>query len=138
MLKRIFPKRHLVPGLVLFACLSVAFAPPMAAQTSGMGALTGRVIDASSNAIASATVTATSAENGQSRRATTGTDGTYKVDLPSAGTYQVKFEAEGFKTVEIPSVTLNRTETAVVDGKLEAGRVPCRRACRDKEHADGI
>jgi hypothetical protein len=86
-----------------------------------MGALTGRVIDASGNAVANATVTATSAENGQSRSATTGTDGTYKVDLLPLGTYQVKFEAEGFKTVEIPSVTVNGTETAVVDGKLEAG-----------------
>ena len=124
MLKRIFPKRHLVPGLVLFVCLSAAFAPPMAAQASGMGALTGRVIDASGNAIASAIVTATSAENGQSRSATTGTDGTYKVDLPSPGTYQVKFEAAGFKTVEIPSVTLNGTETTVVDRKLETGEPP--------------
>ena len=37
------------------------------------------------------------------------------------GNYRVKFEAAGFKPVEIPTVTVNGTETAVLDAKLEAG-----------------
>jgi hypothetical protein len=82
--------------------------------------LTGRVTDASGGVVANAVVTATSVDAGQTQRATTGTDGTYKLDLPP-GNYRVKFEAAGFKTVEIPSATVSGAETAVLDGKLEVG-----------------
>ncbi len=122
MLRKIFRNRHSgVPGLVFLACLSVAFAPPLIAQTAGMGALTCRVTDASGNTVANATVTATSTDNGQIRSATTGTDGTYKFDSLPPGNYRLKFEAAGFKTLEISSVTVNGTATAVLDEKLDAG-----------------
>jgi hypothetical protein len=98
-------------------CLSVAFAPSLMAQTAGTGALTGRVTDASGNVIANATVTATSVDTGQISSATTGANGSYKFDLP-AGTYRVKFEAAGFKTMEMLSATVNGTEAAVLDEKL--------------------
>jgi hypothetical protein len=91
------------------------------AQTAGTGKLTGRVIDASGNAIANATVTATCADNGQMRSATTPTDGSYSFDGLPIGNYRLKFEAAGLKTLEIPSATVNGTETAVLDEKLEAG-----------------
>jgi len=88
------------------------------AQTAAKSALTGRVTDASGSAVANATVTATSIEIGQMQSATTGPDGTYKLDL-APGNYRVKLEATGFKTVEIPSVTVRGAETTVPDEKLE-------------------
>ncbi|MGO9402816.1 MAG: carboxypeptidase-like regulatory domain-containing protein [Terriglobales bacterium] len=91
------------------------------ARTTGTGALAGRVIDASGNTVANATVTATNADNGQVRSATTATDGSYRLDGLPPGNYRLKFEAAGFKTLEIPSTTVNETETAVLDEKLEAG-----------------
>ena len=122
MLRKIFRTRHSgVPGLIFLVCLSVAFAPSLIAQTAGMGALTGRVIDASGNAVANTTVTATSVDNGQVRSATTATDGSYSFDGLSGGNYRLKFEASGFKTLEIPSAIVNGTETAVLDEKLDAG-----------------
>jgi hypothetical protein len=122
MLRKIFRYRHRgVPGLVFLVCLPIAFAPSLMAQTAGMGALTGKVIDASGKAVANATVTATSTEKGQIRSAITGTDGSYKFDGLPPGNYRLNFEAAGFKTLEIPSATVNATETAVLDGKLEAG-----------------
>ena len=122
MLRKIFRNRQYgVPGLVFFVCLSVAFAPFLMAQTAGTGKLTGRVIDASGNAIANATVTATCADNGQMRSATTPTDGSYSFDGLPIGNYRLKFEAAGLMTLEIPSATVNGTETAVLDEKLEAG-----------------
>jgi hypothetical protein len=108
-----------VPGLVV-VFLFVTLAPSVAAQTAGTGALTGRVTDASGGAVSNVTVTATSVDTGQVRNAITGTDGAYRFDLMPPGNYRVKFEATGFKPVEIPSATINGTETAVLDGKLEA------------------
>jgi hypothetical protein len=89
------------------------------AQTSGMGALTGKVTDGMGGVIANATVTATSADNSQTRSTTTGTDGTYKFDGLAPGDYRLKFEAAGFKTLGIPAATVSGTEAAVLDEKLE-------------------
>ncbi|MGO9083632.1 MAG: carboxypeptidase-like regulatory domain-containing protein [Candidatus Sulfotelmatobacter sp.] len=120
MLRKIFRKwQSPVPGFLIVCLVSVS-APSLVAQTAETGALTGRVTDASGGVVADATVTATSVATGQARRATTGSDGTYKLDV-APGNYRVKFEAAGFKTVEIPSVTASGTETAVLDEKLEAG-----------------
>src|ERR1039458_597717 len=124
MLRTIFRNQHsaVPPGLV-FVYLLVVLAPSLMAQTAGIGALTGRVTDPSGAVVANVTVTATSVDNGQTRSVTTGTDGTYKLDGLPAGNYRVKFEASGFKSVELPSAAVNETETAVLDTKLEIGEV---------------
>jgi hypothetical protein len=106
--------------ILVAVCLLVTLAPLLMGQTSGSGVLTGKVTDASANAVASAAVTATNVDNGQARTATTGADGTYKFDLLPSGIYRVKFEAAGFNTKEIPSTTVSGSATAVVDQKLEA------------------
>ncbi|HEY6304229.1 MAG TPA: carboxypeptidase-like regulatory domain-containing protein [Terriglobales bacterium] len=79
------------------------------------------MVDASGNGIANATVTATSIDNGQARTAGTGPDGSYRFEGLLPGKYRLKFEADGLKELEIPSATVNGTETAVPDAKLEAG-----------------
>jgi hypothetical protein len=71
--------------------------------------------------LANATVTATSIDTGQTRTATPGSDGSYKFDGLPPGNYRLKFEAAGFKTLEIPSATVNGTEASVLDEKLEVG-----------------
>jgi len=111
-----------VAGLAVFGLL-VALAQSLMAQTAGTGALTGKVTDTSGAVIANGTVTATNVDTGLARTATTGTDGIYKIDLLPPGSYRVKFEATGLKTMEIPSATVTGTTAAVLDGKLEAGEV---------------
>jgi Carboxypeptidase regulatory-like domain len=118
MLRNTFRKRHSAVLRVLAICLLVQLVPSLIAQTAATGTLRGTVTDASGTVVANAIVTATNIDIGQTRSATTGTYGTYKFDLPP-GNYRLKFEATGFKTIEIPSATVTGTQTAVLDEKLE-------------------
>jgi hypothetical protein len=106
----------LVPLVTLFL-----FAPSLFSQTAATGALTGTVKDASGAIVPDATVTATSVGTGQVRTARTDPDGTYKFGLLAPGDYKLKFEASGFNTSEVPSVTVVVTETAVLDETLQVG-----------------
>ena len=108
---------------VVFACFVLLFACASAslAQTGGTGALTGTVTDPSGAVIAGATVVATDAGTGQARTTTTDANGSFKFSLLNPGNYTVKFSANGFKTVEVPAVTVNVTETEVLNHALEVG-----------------
>ena len=60
-------------------------------------------------------------DTGQTRNATTGSDGQYKFTLLPPGSYKVRFSASGFKTAEVGAVTLNVTESPALDRTLEVG-----------------
>src|SRR6266567_4984595 len=90
-------------------CLLLTSVPSLLAQSAGTAGLTGTVTDPSGSVIPNATVTATNAETNQTRTTTTGADGVYKFSLLPPGNYNVKFNVSGFKTAEVPSVTLNVT-----------------------------
>ncbi len=111
-----FACSFLVCLAVLFLCVS-----PVGAQSGTTGALTGTVTDPSGGVIVGASVTATNLGTGQERTVATDTGGAYKFSLLAAGNYSVKFSAAGFKTSEVPSVTVNITETPVLNQKLEIG-----------------
>jgi hypothetical protein len=121
MWRTIFRKLHSCLPSVVVTCLFVALAPSLMAQTAGTRVLTGRITDASGGVAANATVTATRVDNGEMRTATTGTDGSYKVEGLTPGKYRLRFEGAGFKTLEIPSATVNGTEASVLDENLEVG-----------------
>src|ERR1700745_2971086 len=112
---------RVVVGALLTLCLCLTLVPYLVAQTSSTGALAGAVKDLSGAVVPNATVTATSVDTGAVRTATTGGDGIYKFTLLPPGSYRVRMEASGFKAVEIPSVTVNVTETEVLDRSLEVG-----------------
>ncbi|MGD0906169.1 MAG: carboxypeptidase-like regulatory domain-containing protein [Candidatus Acidiferrales bacterium] len=110
---------------LLRAYLAVVFMFSMiaslSAQTSGTGGLSGTVTDPSGATIPNVAVTATNLGTGQARMSTSSADGTYKFGLLPPGNYRVQFEATGFQTVAVPSITINVTETAVLDRRLEVG-----------------
>ncbi len=106
--------------LVCLLALLVSVSPAFA-QSGSTGALTGTVSDPSGGVIAGATVTATSLGTGQSRTATTDANGSYKFSLLPPGNYSVKFSAAGFRTAEVPSITINITETPTLNRSLEIG-----------------
>ena len=103
--------------LLVLACM----APPVTlmAQTSGTGAITGTVKDASGGIIPGVTVQLTQASTGDMREATTGSNGLYSFRLLAPDTYSVKFSQPGFKTVIRDGITVRVTETSVVDFALE-------------------
>jgi len=103
-----------------FACW-LSLAPLSLAQSAGTGALTGTVTDPSGAVTPGAAVTITSADTNLSRTTTTGADGSYKFSLLPPGVYRVRFSATGFRTAEAAAVTVNVTETPVLDQRLEVG-----------------
>ncbi len=90
-------------------------------QSSGTGALTGTVTDPSGAVVPHVAVTLTNSATGQVRRATAEADGAYRFALIPPGTYQVKFTAPGFKTAEVAAVTVNVSETSVLNQSLQVG-----------------
>lgn len=108
-------------ALLVAAALFAVGAPSLMAQSSSTGALTGTVTDQSGAVIAGATVSVTDAGTGQVRTATTDANGSYKFGLLPPGTYSVTFSSTGFQTLTVPSVTVNVTQTAVLDHKLQVG-----------------
>ena len=103
-------------AVLLFSCTAV-----LHAQTSNTGALTGTVTDPSGGVIVGATVTVTNLATGQMRTATTNSTGSYQISLLPPGNYSVRFDAKGFKSLDVPSITVNVTETPELDRKLEVG-----------------
>ncbi|HKV05193.1 MAG TPA: TonB-dependent receptor [Candidatus Acidoferrales bacterium] len=110
-------------ALSALACLAVLFfsAAPVLAQSSTTGGLTGTVTDPSGGVIVGAAVTATNLGTGQERSTTTDASGVYKFSLLQSGNYSLKIAAAGFKTHQVPSVTVNVTETPVLNQSLEVG-----------------
>jgi Carboxypeptidase regulatory-like domain len=107
---------------VFLALVLAAIAPTSAlCQTSATGALTGTVKDSSGAVLPNATISATSADTGQVRTSTSRADGSYQFALLNPGMYRLKFEAAGFSTAQVPSVTVTVTETAILDQTLQVG-----------------
>lgn len=101
--------------------LLVLHAPQLLAQSSTTGGLTGTVSDPSGAVISGATVTITNLGTGQMRTVTTDANGSYKFTQLQPGNYSISFSATGFQTLEVPSVTIDITETAVVNRSLQVG-----------------
>jgi hypothetical protein len=101
--------------------LLTAGATRITAQTSSTGALSGTVTDPSGGVIANATVTVTNLQTGQTRTATTTSTGSYQISLLPPGNYSVRFDAAGFKSLDVPLIAINVTETPELNRKLEIG-----------------
>src|SRR5215471_1944999 len=106
------------PALTLWLASLI---PSVLAQSGSTSALTGVVTDPTSAAVPRATVTLINNSTNQIRTVTTGTDGSYRFGLLEPGSYKVRFTATGFKTAELPAITISVTETPTLDRVLEVG-----------------
>lgn len=103
--------------------LSCGIAPATLAQTGGTGALNGTVTDSARATVPGVSITLINSASDETRTVVTHNDGTYAVPLLAPGSYQLRFQATGFKVLVRPGIIVNVTETARVDAQLETGEV---------------
>src|ERR1700722_5414657 len=120
MLRKQFCKR---PGahpvvLVLFLLFQLNF---LLAQSTDKTILKGTVTGPSGAVVANVTVAATNVDNGKTQSTTTDAQGAFAFEDLAPGQYHLKFEAAGFKTLEISFGPIHRADTTVLDEKLVSG-----------------
>jgi len=106
-------------GVAMFALVNSVF--PQAQVSSGD--LAGSISDSKGAAIGAAKITASDADRGIARSATSGDDGEYRIALLPPGTYTVRVEAKGFTTKVIQGATIQVGETLRLNVPLEVGAV---------------
>jgi Carboxypeptidase regulatory-like domain len=102
----------------LFALLQ-----PSTLHSQSLGTVTGEVKDASGAIVAGAVVTVHNTGTNAIRTVTTNEEGRYTVPALIPGTYGVKVEKTGFKTMMRPPFELQVQQTARIDLVLELGQV---------------
>jgi hypothetical protein len=112
----------IVRRVVLFVGMVLVLgAGPASAQVQ-TGSITGTVTDASGAVLPGVNVTITSDRLiGGPQTQVTDTAGTYRFDRLSPGTYGLKMELQGFRSVDRPDVRINAAFVATINGKMEVG-----------------
>src|ERR1700730_15343436 len=108
--------------LLVFACLLLATNIPAFSQTT-TGRILGTVHDQSDAVLAGATVTVTDIQRAARRTVTTDDSGAYVFVNLTPSVYVVRAEANGFKTVERPSVQVEVATDVTVNLALPPGDV---------------
>jgi hypothetical protein len=108
---------------MLFAVLLVGLATPNAEAQVLYGSLTGIVTDQSGASIPSAEITATHTQTGHVVTATSDPSGRYSFVNIQAGTYDVRFAAQGFRTLTQTGITVTVNEVTRTDVQMELGQV---------------
>ena len=111
----------LVRRILVLSSLAILLAAPLAhAQTTG--SITGAVTDASGAVLPGATVTLSGDRLiGGPQTQVSDTGGVYRFDRLVPGAYSVKFELQGFRTVERPDIRISAAFVATINAKLEVG-----------------
>ena len=119
-----FPVARMTAGtwslLVVITLLEFS-AAAMAQSTAGR--ILGTLTDQSGAAVAGAAVVVTDVQRGTSRTVTTDESGDYAVPDLQPGTYKIRAEAKGFKSVERPNVLLEVASDVRADFALQPGQV---------------
>jgi hypothetical protein len=94
------------------------------AQAQTTGSITGTVTDASGAVLPGVNVTISGDRLiGGPQTQVSDASGTYRFDRLVPGSYNVKFELQGFRTVDRPDVRISAAFVATINGKMEVGAV---------------
>ncbi len=107
------------PRMVMLAVVLVLIGATLGRAQETTGTVTGRVTDAQGLAVPGATVTLAGPQG--AKAFTTDADGRYTAPLLVPGTYVVKAELQGFKTVEQPNVVVRLGQTIEVPLAMQVG-----------------
>src|SRR6266496_1906121 len=107
-------------GLLLTLALVLGLHSAAFAQT-GAASITGLLTDQSGAAAAGVTVTATNQATNVAYTALSNAAGNYTITSVPVGTYVVKAELSGFKTVSTKPITVEAKQIARLDFKMEVG-----------------
>ncbi len=110
-----------VRRIVVCVCTVLLLGTPLAhAQTTG--SITGTVTDASGAVLPGVTITLSSDRLiGGPQTQISDTNGTYRFARLVPGTYGVKMELQGFRSVDRPDVRISAAFVATINGKMEVG-----------------
>ena len=101
---------------VFLACV------PLFSQ-GNQGRITGTITDQTGGVVAGATVTVLDVDRGAPRNLTTGDSGEYNAPNLLPGTYSVRAEAKGFKSVERQKILIEVGKEVRVDLSLQPGEI---------------
>lgn len=110
----------LVSTFTIALCLAW-LALPVAAQTAGEGSLQGTVTDSTGAVVPDATITATNAATGVTTIRAASSAGVYNLSPLLPGTYSLKVEAKGFKTLVQNNIVVNALQLRTFDPVLAVG-----------------
>src|SRR5215475_9384492 len=110
-------------GFVVRVSLSLLLASASLFAQANVGRIFGSISDPSTALIPGAFVTITDVDRGTSRTVVTDEAGAYNAPSLPPGTYRVRAELPGFKTVERPNVVIEIAKELKIDLTLEPGAV---------------
>jgi hypothetical protein len=109
---------------VFVGCLALLLGATAASAQVTTGSITGNVTDASGAVLPGVNVSLNGARLiGGTQVQVTDASGNYRFDRLPPGTYQVKFELQGFRTIERPDIQISAAFVATVNSKMEVGTV---------------
>ena len=114
-------KKQAMLGWLLVFCLALGFGASRSLGQAVFGNIIGTVTDPQGNAVVGAKVTVTSLTKSFAFDTVTNESGNYSVSHLIPDTYKVHVEATGFKTYDVPSVSVSADASARVDATLQIG-----------------
>jgi hypothetical protein len=106
---------------LLALALVILFTGVSVFSQANLGRIAGSIIDQTGGAMAGATVTVTDTQRGVARVLTTDDAGAYNAPNLTPGTYTVKAEAKGFKTIQRENILIEVGKEIRVDLTLQPG-----------------
>ena len=108
---------------ILIASMAVLLSAQLA-QAQTTGSITGTVTDASGAVLPGVSITLSGDRLiGGPQTQVSDESGSYRFDRLVPGNYHVKFELQGFRTVDRPDVRISAAFVATINGKMEVGSV---------------